>query len=307
MSKSLDRLTLLQAFVRIAEAGSISAAARDLGLSQPSISRQLAELETRFQTSLMRRTTHNLSLTAAGSELLADARRLLDEWEALEEKHIDAKENLSGKLKVVAPVALGQMHLIEIALRFQQQHPLISLSWLLEDNNIRFAETGCDCWIKVGSVPDSSLLIEPLGQVERMMVAIPDLITAYGLPKTPTALEKLPCVALEPFEGGQIPLKSAAGKTAIIQPTVRMSTNNIFALHRATLAGLGMSVMPRWFIREDLKNGQLVDLLPSWRAPKLTIHLASLPGRHQPYRLRSFIETLKASVPDISGVEPLSR
>ncbi|MEO0352958.1 MAG: LysR family transcriptional regulator [Cyanobacteria bacterium P01_A01_bin.15] len=82
MSKSLDRLTLLDTFVRIADAGSISAAARDLGLSQPSASRQLAELESRFKTQLMRRTTHDLSLSAAGAELLADARQLLDQWEA---------------------------------------------------------------------------------------------------------------------------------------------------------------------------------------------------------------------------------
>ena len=92
MSKSLDRLSLLQTFVRIADAGSISAAARDLGLSQPSVSRQLAELESRFKAQLMRRTTHDLSLTTAGAELLADARRLLDEWEALEEKHLEAED-----------------------------------------------------------------------------------------------------------------------------------------------------------------------------------------------------------------------
>ena len=123
MSKSIGRLTLLETFVRIAEAGSISAAARNLGLSQPSVSRQLSELELRFKSQLMRRTTHDLSLTAAGAELLADARQLLDEWEALEEKHLDAEDTMRGKLKVVAPVALGQLHLLEAALRFQQQTP----------------------------------------------------------------------------------------------------------------------------------------------------------------------------------------
>ncbi|MEO0887430.1 MAG: LysR family transcriptional regulator, partial [Cyanobacteria bacterium J06648_10] len=142
MSKSLDRLTLLETFIRIADAGSISAAARDLGLSQPSVSRQLAELESRFKAQLMRRTTHELSLTEAGAQLLSDARQLLDDWEALEEKHLDSGETLRGRLRVVAPVALGQLHLIDIALQFQQQHPLISLSWQLQDDDIRFAEAG---------------------------------------------------------------------------------------------------------------------------------------------------------------------
>jgi DNA-binding transcriptional LysR family regulator len=303
MSKSLDRLSLLQTFVRIADAGSISAAARTMGLSQPSVSRQLSELESRFKAQLMRRTTHDLSLTEAGAELLADARRILDEWEALEEKHLDSEDALRGKLKVVVPVALGQLHLLDAVLQFQRQHPSLSLSWQLEDQTIRFAEVGCDCWVKIGSVPDDSLIVEPLGQVERLVVAIPGLLEAHGTIKTPTDLEKLPCVALEPFEGGRIPLTNSQGKTAMVLPFVRMTTNNIFALRKATLAGIGISVLPRWFIEEDLQSQNLVDLLPQWRAPKLTIHVASLPGRYRPRRLESFLEVLRAVVLKIPGIE----
>lgn len=305
MSKSLDRLSLLQTFVRIADAGSISAAARNLGLSQPSVSRQLAELESRFQSQLMHRTTHDLSLTQVGVELLADARQLLDEWEAMEEKYLDAEDALRGKLKVIAPVALGQLHLLDIALQFQDQHPSISLSWQLEDHDIRFAEVGCDCWIKIGTVPDDSLAVESLGQVERMVVAAPNLLEAYQRVRVPADLEKLPCIVLEPFEGGQIPLTNSKGKTVSVRPPVRMATNNIFALRRVTLAGLGISVMPRWFIEDELQSQQLVDLLPQWRAPKLAINVASLPGRHQPRRLRTFLEVLRIAVPNVPGIVPI--
>ncbi|MEO0409857.1 MAG: LysR family transcriptional regulator, partial [Cyanobacteria bacterium P01_A01_bin.135] len=272
MSKSLDRLTLLQTFVRIADAGSISAAARDLGLSQPSASRQLAELEQRFQAQLIQRTTHSLSLTPAGLELLADARRLLEGWEALEEKYLDPDQSLRGQLKVVAPVALGQLHLLDIALQFQQQHPAISLSWQLEDQEIRFAEVGCDCWIKIGPIPDPSLVVESLGHVERLMVAAPQLLQVHFQPTAPGDLNQFPCVALAPFEGGKIPLTSS-GEKAAIAPPVCMTTNNIFALRRAALAGLGIAVMPRWFIESELKAGQLLDLLPTWRAPRLGIQV----------------------------------
>lgn len=308
MSKSLDRLTLLQTFVRIAEAGSISAAARDLGLSQPSVSRQLSELESRFRAQLMRRTTHTLSLTEAGVELLSDARRLLDDWEALEEKHIDTGDTLRGGLRVVAPVALGQLHLIDAALQFQRQHPLVSLAWQLEDGNIRFAEAGCDCWVKIGPVLDSSLRVEPLGTVERMVVGTPEM-AASCCQKTPKSLEKLPFIALAPFEGGQIPLQNLTplqklkARTVAITPPIRMSTNSIFALRRATLAGLGLSVMPRWFIQPALESGQLIDVLPDWRAPRLTVHLAVLPGRRQPRRLRSFLSVLRESVRAIAGID----
>lgn len=303
MSKSLDRLTLLQTFVQIADAGSISAAALALGLSQPSVSRQLAELESRFKSQLMRRTTHDLSLTVAGAELLADARQLLDEWEALEERHLAAKDLMRGHLKVVVPVALGQLYLLEIVLEFQRQYPSISLSWQLEDGDIRFAEIGCDCWVKIGPVPDDSLTVESLGHVERMVVSSPTLLAAHGEVRSPTDLANLSCVALSPFEGERIPLTNAQGKTVIVSPPVRMVTNNISAVRQATLAGLGFSVMPRWLVEQDLQQQQLVDILPKWRAPKLTINVASLPGRHRPRRLQRFLDVLKEAVPLIPGVE----
>ncbi|MEO0768137.1 MAG: LysR family transcriptional regulator [Cyanobacteria bacterium J06649_4] len=307
MSKSLDRLTLLETFVRIADAGSISAAARDLGLSQPSVSRQLAELESRFKSQLMRRTTHDLSLTVAGAELLADARQLLDEWEALEEKHLDAEETMRGKLKVVVPVAFGQLYLLDTVIQFQKQYPDISLSWQLIDGDIRFAEIGCDCWVKIGAVADKSLIDEPLGQVERMAVAAPALVEKYNALKSPRDLEEIACIALEPFEGGRIPLTNNKGKAVVITPPSRMTTNNISAVRQATLSGLGWAVMPRWFVEHELNSGQLVDLLPMWRAPTLSIRLASLPGRHRPRRLQRFLDVLKTAVPAIPGIEPLSR
>lgn len=302
MSKPIDRLALLKTFVRIVEAGSISAAARELGLSQPSASRQLAELETRFNTQLVRRTTHTLSLTGAGADLLADARRLLDDWALLEEKYAESGE-IKGQLKIVAPVALGQLHLLAIAIKFQQAYPLVSLSWHLEDGDIRFAEVGCDCWIKVGPVLDKSLLAEPLGRAERIVVASPQLLKMHGAHSTPQHLEQLPCVALEPFEGGRIPLTNRDRKTTWISPSVRMKTNNIFALRQAAISGLGIAVMPRWLIAKELKQGALVDFIPEWQAPKLTIYAASLQTRYRTQRLNRFIELLKTDFQEILSVK----
>ncbi len=302
MSKPLDRLTLLETFVRIADAGSISAAARDLGLSQPSASRQLAELESRLRTQLIRRTTHSLALTDAGIDLLADARQLIDGWEALSEKHLASDRRIQGSLKVVAPVALGQLHLARIAWRFQRDHPGVKVTWHLEDEPIRFAEVGCDCWIKVGPVPDETLVVRSLGAVERLLVASRSFVTEHGLPGGPKAAERLPLAALEPFEGRQIPLTLGEKRVTTIRPEPRVQTNNLFALKEAALMGLGIAVMPRWFVASELTSGKLVDLLPKWRAPALDVHVAYLPGRHQTLRLTTFLETLRAQVPGISGI-----
>lgn len=302
MSKPLDRLTLLETFARIAERGSISAAARDLGLSQASASRQLKDLEDRFGSQLIRRSTHSLSLTSAGLDLLRDARELTAGWEALEDRHGAADREVRGALNVVAPVALGQLYLADIALRFQLAHRSVAIGWQLKDEMIRFAEVGCDCWIKVGTVPDDTLIVRELGKVERLIVAAPDL-TGPGQFGSPEQVAGLPCAALQPFEGGNIAVSDMAGDTFVIKPDVRLSTNNIFALHRAALMGVGFAVLPRWFVEEDLASGRLIDLLPDWRAATLTVNAAFLPSRYQPKRLLLFLEHLAGEFGAIPGIE----
>ncbi|MEM8660425.1 MAG: LysR family transcriptional regulator [Pseudomonadota bacterium] len=302
MSRSLDRLALLETFVRIADAGSISAAARDLGLSQPSVSRQLADLESRLKTQLMRRSTHSLAVTDAGAELLADAREILDGWEALTEKHLSAQTEIRGKLKVVAPVALGQELLMHVACEFQEEHPRVDLTWELEDHPIRFAETGCDCWIKVGPVPDDTLVVRRVGRVERLLVASRQFVKKHRKVDTPKQAEQLPLVALDPYEGGRVPLFQGRRSTAI-SPSVRMQTNNIFALREAVRSGIGMAILPTWFIADELKKGTLVDMLPGWNAPSLDIHIAYLPGRHPPLRLRAFLSLVERSIPQLAGIK----
>lgn len=299
MAKTFDRLALLETFARIADAGSISAAARDLGVSQPTASRQLAELEARLRTTLIRRTTHEMSLTDAGEALLGNARELLSGWEALEERHADDVDRLAGTLRVVVPVALGQTLLSAIACRFQKEHPEIVLDWELEDRVIRFAATGCDCWIRVGDVPDDTLVVRQLAEVDRLLVCSPDYLEGAGKPSTPRELEKLSLLALEPFDGRTVSLTSARGKATTVRPAVRLTTNNIVALREATLGGLGLSVMPRWFIDGDLRKGTLVEALPAWRAPKLGINVAYARSGHQTRRLRSFIDVLVSTVPEL--------
>ncbi|MDA4847867.1 LysR family transcriptional regulator [Hoeflea poritis] len=305
MSKSLDRLTLLHTFVRIAERGAISAAARDLGLSQASASRQLAELEERLGVQLALRTTHNFSLTEAGLDCLADARNLLSGWEALVERHADDNASLSGKLKVVAPVALGQLDLGDAALAFQAAHPDVEVIWDLQDGPIRFAEVGCDLWVKIGKVPDETLIVRPLGTVERLIVAAPELILGRAI-QHPDDLADLPCAALSPFEGGTIRLADANGEPASITAKVGLATNNIFSAKKAALTGLGYAIMPRWFVASELVDGRLVDILPNWRAAELTINAAYLPARRQTRRLKALIDHLSDAVAAMPGVQTVS-
>lgn len=301
MSKPLDRLALLETFARIADRGSISAAARDLGMAQGSASRQLKDLEERIGVQLIRRTTHSLALTDAGLDVLTDARELIQRWDALEERHAAEGDVLRGPLSVVAPVALGQLHLADIAVAFQIANPQVVLNWCLEDDIIRFAEVGCDCWIKVGSIPDESLIVRRLGQVERLLVGTPELAATIS-EAIPLAAEQLSIVALTPFEGSKIDLTHEDGAKSQLHSPVAMATNNIMAQKRAVMMGAGAAILPRWFVSDELESGALVDLLPAWRAATLDINVGYLPTRHQPRRLSEFLDVIETGVRDMSGI-----
>ena len=302
MSKSIDRLTLLETFARIAERGSISAAARDLGMSQASASRQLKELEVRLGTQLVRRTTHSLLLTQAGEACLMDASNLLQSWDAMLERHVGDPSVLTGKLKVVAPVALGQRHLSSALVEFHDTHPGVSVTWHLQDDTFNFIESGCDLWLKIGNVPDDRLIARAIGTVERLVVAAPDLVSGT---LTPRAIATCPWIALSPFEADRVPLRNTRGRETIIDTRPTLTTNNLFAAYEAAKKGTGFAVMPRWFVEEDLNTGALVDALPGWRAEPRTLRVAYLPHDRQSLRLQAMIEYMEASIAKITGILPV--
>ncbi|MEO1249245.1 MAG: LysR family transcriptional regulator [Pseudomonadota bacterium] len=291
----------METFVRIAERGTISAAARDLGMSQGSASRQLKDLEDRLGVQLIRRTTHSLALTEAGQDVLTDARQMITSWEALEEQHAPDGDDLRGSLRIVAPVALGQLHLADIAIAFQAANPKVSVNWLLQDEPIRFAEVGCDCWIKIGPVPDDTLIVRCLGRVERLIVGAPEVAARLGA-QTPEAVENLPFATLTPFDGAKIGLSGPRDGQVHLAVRSTLSTNNIMSLKRAAVCGLGAALLPRWFVSDELEAGSLVDILPGWRAARLDVNLAYLPARRQPQRLTVFIDMLEARFRDIPGM-----
>lgn len=295
MSKSLDRLTLLETFVRIADRGSISAAARDLGLSQASASRQLSDLEGRLGIQLITRTTHSLALTAAGKKCLGKAREQLVSWSLLVETFADEAHVMRGPLRVVAPVALGQKLLADTVASFQINFPDVHIDWILEDEDIKFSELGCDLWIKVGSVPDDTLIVKPVIFVKRIIVASPRLLTK-DVQRSPESLAKLPFAALSPFEGGHIPLTDGAGSKKTFKPSVAFTTNNIFAVHRSLLSGHAVAVMPEWLVHEDLIEGNLLNALPDWRAPDLQVNIAYAPANRQTARLKKFVAEITRSL-----------
>ena len=285
MARHSDRLTLLQTFSRIVERGSISAAARDLGLSQAAASRQLARLEAELGEPLVLRDTHALSLTERGRTVLEAAGGVLGAWDALAQGE---GGELKGRLRVVAPVALGQLLLTDTVLDFGEAHPGVRLDWRLRDGSVRVLEEGVDYLIRIGRPPDERLVVRELAGVERLVVGAPSL----GTLDSPDALRVAPFLALGPFEGERLPLGDGS-RTVEIRAEAKMLTDNIFALRRAAERGLGYAVLPRWMIGEALRRGALVDALPDWRAPELVVtgsHLPRLRGSRVLRAFRDYVE-----------------
>lgn len=293
-----DRIALLETFVRIVEAGNLSAAAAQLGSTQPTVSRRLQQLERMLGVRLLQRSTHRMALTDDGARCYERAKDLLAGWQMLESDVRGADDQPSGHLRVVAPHAFGQQQLIGPVADYLQRYPRMTVEWLLHDRMPDFIGEGIDCAIRVGEVGDPSVIALRLAEVPRIAVASPALLGGRPVPAHASELADLPWLALRTFYRDEVALTHADTGEAVTFPIrPRLSTDGLQAIRNAALRGLGAAIGSQWALVEDLAAGRLVHLAPDWRAAPLPVHLVYPPARHQPARLRRFIEAMRVAVP----------
>jgi DNA-binding transcriptional LysR family regulator len=286
MSTPVDRLNLMRLFIRVCEAGSLSAAGRLLGLSQPSTSRQLKQLETMLGVELFKRSTHELVLTEAGKRFVPTAMEMLASWDAATEDARSGRDKFQGSIRVAVPVAIGQTILAEIAVRFLLEHPGVTLDWRLTDEPGDLAAGGYDLWIKAGPIHDDSLIVHELRRSERMILGN----AAQSRVLHPMELNRRNAVQLVTFMASQIPLESNDGRKATLTLKPVLATDNIYVALKAVRAGVGYGVLPRWLVQPDIDTGSLVELCPDWHPPPVTLHVAYQQGRFRSARVKRFIE-----------------
>lgn len=291
-----DRLALLQTFVRIVEAGSLSAAAAQLDTTQPTVSRRLQALERGLGLRLLQRSTHALRLTESGSQCYERAKLLLAGWDALEAELRGAQEQPEGLLRVKVPHALGQLQLLPPLIELLRRAPRLSVEWLLDDQPPNFTAQDLDCAIRVGTLTDTSVVALKLAEIPRILVAAPGLLAGRALPQSPAGLAGLDWLALGTFYRNELLLSGPGGEQARLALRPRLITDSLFALRNAVQAGLGVAAMSAWLARESLANGSLVQLLPGWQAPALSVHLIYPYQRFQPAKLRHFIAAMRDSL-----------
>ncbi|MCW2249371.1 DNA-binding transcriptional LysR family regulator [Azospirillum fermentarium] len=296
-----DRVALLETFVRIVEAGSLSAAAAQMGSTQPTVSRRLQTLERMLGVRLLQRSTHAMTLTDDGARCYERAKELVAGWQSFESDLRGTREEAAGLLRVVVPHAFGQHQMIPPLVDFLKHHPRMAVEWVLQDRTPDFTAEGIDCAIQVGTITDTSVVALPLGEVTRIVVAAPMLLDGPP-PAGPEELARLPWLALQTFYRDTVVLTHAAtGETARFSIRPRLSTDGLYALRGAALLGLGAAVVSSWAVTEDIAAGRLVHLAPQWRAGALPVHLLYPPARFYPARLRRFIDIMRTAVPRAVG------
>lgn len=290
-----NKLTAIQTFIRVAEAGSFSAAARQNGMKQSAVSQQIAALEEVLGVVLLHRTTRKMALTAQGLHYLQQVRQVLGAMEELEQQLRPGSQPLHGRLHVQLPTGIGQ-RLMPHLIAFQQAHPALRLNIALEDRLSDLVAEGVDVAIRLSESPPAMLAARSLATVETVLVASPEWIARNGTLQTPDDLMRYPHIR---FSGiaTDAPLQLVSESMRISVPVESVfRSNNSDALMQALEAGLGIGGFQTLPGADALASGRLVRVLPDWRLPDRYLYAVFPDARFIPDKVRKLVGRLSEVV-----------
>lgn len=298
----MDTLRAMRVFVRTLELGSLSAAAREAGTTQPTVSKLLAQLEDDLGVRLFERSTRGLSPTEQGQQFYRDARLVLEQYDAA----VSAVQGMSGKpsgnLRINAPVALGQYRLNAIVQQFLAAHPAIEIELILNDRFVDLVEEGVDIAFRLGGALPPDAVGRRLATIPRMLVASSGYLSARGTPATPQDLSGHDFVRFAWTPGNALAL-FREGEELQVPTSSRYRVNNALAIREALMLGSGIGVCPEWLVRDLLDSGELVRVLPDWSASPQDLYLLYPSRRFQPLRARLFIDFAIDQIRALPGFE----
>lgn len=288
----MSRYEEIETFVRVVEAGSITAAAKQLHIAKSAVSRRLKDLETRLSVTLMTRTTRKLTLTDTGETLYNRFVSLLADWEETESAASNAHAALAGTIRVAAPLSFGVAHLGPAIIDFMREHPSVEFDIDFSDRKIDLIAEGMDLAIRIGDLPDSSLIARKIASISIIAAASPDYIKKHGKPNTPEELKDHKELRYGYRSIAAWPYKDPNGKEGQIEMKPRLRATNGEFLRDAAIAGKGVLIEPRFIIYENLRDGSLVELLPDYQWPQLSAYAVYPHTRHLSVRVRAFVNFL---------------
>ncbi len=299
----MDKLKQRETFASVATRGSLTAAARAEGVAPAIIGRRLDALESRLGVKLMVRTTRRISLTHEGSAFLEDCQRLLVDFANAEASVSAGGVKASGHLRLTAPAGFGRRHVAPLVPRFRELHPEVTISLNLSDRVVDVAGEAYDCAVRVGDLPDSSLISVRLAENRRLCVATPQYLQRHGRPEVPADLARFDCLTLS-SDASQtrgwafaVPASEsgAEGEVSIIhlRPGGPLDCSDGQVLHEWCLAGYGIAWRSTWEVEQDIAAGRLETVLDSYAAPPNGIYAVFPQRKHLALRVRLWIDFLK--------------
>jgi DNA-binding transcriptional LysR family regulator len=290
MEVSMDRLEAMSIVLAVAEAGSLSAAARRQKAPLATVSRKVSELEAQLRVKLFNRSTRALVPTDAGRSYIAAAKRILSDVAEAERAASGEYTTPRGELSVSAPITLGRAYLQPVVAEFLAAFPEVDVDLSLQDRAVNLLEEHIDVALRIGNLADSSLIAVRIGEIYRVACASPAYLKSRGTPKSPDDLSAHDCISYAPFQSPST-WRFERDQTEYAVPVrTRLRVGNLESACDAARAGVGITVAFSYLVAEWIKSGELIPLLQDFQPPPLSLSFVYSPNRFMPVKLRAFLD-----------------
>ena len=286
----MNRLESMSILLAVVDSGSLSAAARRLGMPLATVSRKVGELESHLKTRLLHRTTRQLSLTEAGSSYVGACRRILEDIGEAERAATGEYASPKGELVVTAPVVFGRLHVVPVVADFLAHYPEIGINLVLTDRVVHLMDEHADVAIRIGELPDSTLMATGVGAVRRVICASPAYLAAHGVPTRPHDLAGHECITFEVLASMRAWV-FGSGKSELSVPVhSRLAVNTAEAAIAAAILGVGLIRVLSYQVADPVRDNALGVVLDTFESAPLPINLVHKGQAPVPLKLRAFLD-----------------
>jgi len=300
MTGAVDRIALMKLYTRIYETRSFSRTARDLGTTQPTVSKGLQFLEASLGARLVERNTRGVQPSDAGSLYYQQCKRWLAEMEEVQEQLQAVRKGARGRLRLSVPVNIGQVQLARIAFSFQRQYPGVQIDLSLTDRLVDLVGEMVDVAIRIGPVGSSSVVARKLARYRTVMVAAPTYLLRRG---SPTTLAELRTHRVLYYGSGPETV-AHRGQSYTLPRDADLVISDPLVLREAVREGVAVGVLSPWLVQRDIERGMLVRVIPEAQGTLFLVNAIYLPSRVVPARIRAFLAHCAAEIPRIPGLSP---
>lgn len=286
----MDRLESMSILVAASEAGSLSAAARRLGIPLTNVSRKVSELEAYLKTGLVNRSSRRLTLTDAGRSYVADCKRILELVGEAERAATGEYGAPKGDLVITAPIVFGRFHVLPVVTEFLKAYPDIDVRLVFADRIVNLFEEQIDLAVRIGDLPDSSLIATRIGAIRQVVCGSPGYFAARGTPKTPDELGGHDCITFEGFISPSEWTFAFGKDTKSVPVHSRLIVNTAEAAIRAAAAGVGITRVLSYQVAQEIRANQLVLILKDFEPAPWPVSLVYTGQRLLPLKVRVFLD-----------------